>query len=159
MKGRKMSKDTRAPRVGRQAGAAGADLHPPGQVAERARNGIRDAAARAYRGENSGLLLMVMLAAVVIFGILLRDTTFLGSSNLLSIVETTTAVTVMAVPTVFVICSGEIDLSFATVVPVSAYVSALLLQHNNIVIAILGGLAFGALVGLINGAVTVWFKI
>jgi ribose transport system permease protein len=126
---------------------------------DRWRQGARDIAARAYRGENSGLLLLVMIATVVIFGILLRDTTFLGSSNLLSIVETTTAVTVMAVPTVFVICSGEIDLSFATVVPVSAYVSALLLQHNNIVIAILGGLAFGALVGLINGAVTVWFKI
>src|SRR5579875_1772875 len=160
MKGRKMSKDTRAPRVWRQAGAAGADLHPPGQVAERARNGIRDAAARAYRGENSGLLLMVMLAAVVIFGILLRDTTFLSWSNLISIVETTTAITVMAVPTVFVICSGEIDLSFSAVVPVSAYIGAVLLAHGwGIALAIVTALAFGAGVGLINGLVTVIFRI
>lgn len=124
------------------------------------RQGARDIAARAYRGENSGLLLLVMLVTVAIFGILLRDTSFLGTSNLVSIVETTTAVTVMAVPTVFVICSGEIDLSFATVVPVSAYVAAIMLEHHYpIPLAVLGALGFGAGVGLINGAVTVGFKI
>jgi ribose transport system permease protein len=127
--------------------------------ADRWRQGARDIVGRAYRGENSGLLLLVMIATVVVFGILLRDTTFLSTSNLLSIIETTTAVTVMAVPTVFVICSGEIDLSFATVVPCAAYVAALILEHGNIVVAILAGLGFGAVVGLINGAVTVWFKI
>jgi ribose transport system permease protein len=126
---------------------------------DRWRQGARDIAGRAYRGENSGLLLLVMIVTVVIFGVLLRDTTFLGSSNLLSIIETTTAVTVMAVPTVFVICCGEIDLSFYVVVPCAAYVTALMLQHHNIVIAIVAGIAFGAGVGLVNGAVTVWFKI
>lgn len=126
----------------------------------RLRTGVKDAAARAYRGENSGLLLVVMIGVVVVFGILLRDTTFLGASNLLSIVETTTAVSVMAVPTVFVICSGEIDLSFATVVPVSAYIAAIFLEHNRgVLLAIIFALGFGALVGLINGVVTVVFGI
>jgi len=75
-------------------------------------------------------------------------------------VETTTAVTVMAVPLVFVVCSGEIDLSFATVVPVSAYIAAIMLQdHRGIIVAILASVGFGAAVGLINGAVTVWFQI
>jgi ribose transport system permease protein len=143
---------------------------PPGQTTSwepaeedlglRLRTGIRDAAGRAYRGENSGLLLIVMIGVVVIFGILLRDTSFLGASNLVSIVETTTAVSVMAVPTVFVICSGEIDLSFATVVPVSAYIAAIFLEHHRgIPLAVITALAFGALVGLINGFVTVVFRI
>lgn len=133
---------------------------PQNELAERLRNGIRDTAARTYRGENSGLLLIVMIAVVVIFGILLRDTSFLSGSNLISIVETTTAVTVMAVPTVFVICSGEIDLSFATVVPVSAYIAADFLMHNRgIPLAVITALAFGAGVGLVNGLVTVAFKI
>jgi ribose transport system permease protein len=132
----------------------------PAQFSDRLGQGVRDIAARAYRGENSGLLLVVMLAVVVIFGILLRDTGFLASSNLISIVETTTAVSVMAVPTVFVICSGEIDLSFATVVPVSAYIAAIFLEHNRgIPLAVLVAVAFGAGVGLINGIVTVVFKI
>lgn len=131
-----------------------------GQLGDRLSQGLRDVAARAYRGENSGLLLVVMIAVVAIFGILLRDTGFLAASNLISIVETTTAVSVMAVPTVFVICSGEIDLSFATVVPVSAYIAAIFLQHHRgIPLAIIVALAFGAAVGLINGVVTVAFKI
>lgn len=126
---------------------------------DRWRQGAHDVAARAYRGENSGLLLLVMIATVTIFGILLRDTSFIGLSNLVSIVGTTTPVTVMAVPMVFVICSGEIDLSFATVVPVAAYVAAILLQHHNILVAVLGALGFGAAVGLVNGIVTVGFGI
>lgn len=143
---------------------------PPGQATSwdpaeedlglRLRTSVRDAAARAYRGENSGLLLVVMIGVVVVFGILLRDTTFLGASNLVSIVEATTAVSVMAVPTVFVICSGEIDLSFATVVPVSAYIAAIFLEHHRgIPLAVICALGFGVLVGLINGVVTVVFRI
>ncbi|GEM_PF-85201 len=160
MKGRKMTKNPRALQEGRQAEAAGAELEQPNPMAERVRDGIRDAAARAYRGENSGLLLIVMLAVVVIFGILLRDTAFLSWSNLVSIVETTAAVTVMAVPTVFVVCSGEIDLSFSTVVPVSAYIAAVMLAHGwGIALAVVTACAFGAGAGLINGLVTVIFQI
>jgi ribose transport system permease protein len=159
MKGRKMAKNQRTLQVGQQP-AGGAQLAPDNQLADRLRSGVRDTAARAYRGENSGLLLVVMVAVVVVFGILLRETTFLSWSNLISIVESTTAVTVMAVPTVFVVCSGEIDLSFNTVVPVSAYIAAILLSHHlGIPLAVITALAFGAGVGLINGLVTVIFRI
>jgi ribose transport system permease protein len=155
-----MAKNPRTLQAGRQAGTDGSSPEPDNQLAERLRNGFRDTAARAYRGENSGLLLVVMLAVVVVFGILLRDTTFLSGSNLISIVESTTAVTVMAVPTVFVICSGEIDLSFSTVVPVSAYIAAIVLSHHQgIPLAVILALAFGAGAGLINGLVTVTFRI
>lgn len=155
-----MPKITRTLHAGQQISGDGPDLTPRNELADRFRNGIRDSAARAYRGENSGLLLVVMLAVVIIFGILLRETAFLSGSNLISIVQTTTAVTVMAVPTVFVICSGEIDLSFSTVVPVSAYIAAVFLGHHwGIPLAVIAALGFGAGVGLINGMVTVLFQI
>jgi len=129
-------------------------------TSDRWRGAGRDVLARAYRGENSGLLFVVLIVTVAVFGFLLRDTTFLSSSNLLSIVETTTAVTVMAVTTVFVICTGEIDLSFATVIPVSAYIAAICLEHHQpVIVAVVAALGFGAAVGLVNGAVTVFFKI
>jgi ribose transport system permease protein len=158
MRGRKNVKSSLQP--GRQAPDDARDPADGGQFTDRLGQSFRDVAARAYRGENSGLLLVVMLAVVVIFGILLRNTSFIGGSNLISIVETTTSVSVMAVPTVFVICSGEIDLSFATVVPVSAYIAAIFLEHNlSPVLAVVAAIGFGALVGLINGLVTVLFKI
>jgi ribose transport system permease protein len=158
MRGRKNVKSSLQP--GRQAPDDARDPADGGQFTDGLGQSFRDVAARAYRGENSGLLLVVMLAVVVIFGILLRNTSFIGGSNLISIVETTTSVSVMAVPTVFVICSGEIDLSFATVVPVSAYIAAIFLEHNlSPVLAVVAAIGFGALVGLINGLVTVLFKI
>ncbi len=71
----------------------------------------------------------------------------------------TAAITVMAVPTVFVIASRELDLSIAAVVPVSAFVAALTLQHHNMVVAVAASLGVGVGVGLVNGLITVIFKI
>lgn len=112
----------------------------------------------ASRGENSGLLVVVMVAVIAIFGFFLRDLGFLSSSNLLSIVRTTTTITVMAVPTVFVICSGEIDLSIASVVSVASLIAASVMQDHGLVLAVLAALGFGAGVGLLNGVVTVGLK-
>lgn len=160
MKGRKMAKNPRPVQATRPQPLDSAVPDSRGPLSERLRNSFQDTAARAYRGENSGLLLLVMVIVVVVFAILLRETTFLSWSNLVSIVETTTAVTVMAVPTVFVICSGEIDLSFNAVVPVSAYIAAVFLSHNiPLPVAVITALAFGVGVGLINGLVTVIFRI
>lgn len=115
---------------------------------------------RTYRGDNSGILIGAMVVVVAIFAILLRHDGFLSSSNLLSIVRISTTITVMAVPTVFVICAGEIDLSIASIVAVSALITAVLLQWNyNFVVAALAGVAFGAVTGLVNGLVTVGLRI
>jgi ribose transport system permease protein len=113
---------------------------------------------RAYRGENSGILILVVAICITVFAILNRNTAYLSKDNLLSITRQTAPVTVMAIPTVFVICAGEIDLSFASVVPVAAFITALLMDHG-IVFAVLVGLLFGAGVGLVNGLITIFFKI
>jgi ribose transport system permease protein len=120
---------------------------------------IRGALLRAYRGENAGALVLVMLVIIGIFAVALRDTSYFTSTNFLNIVRQTSAITVMAVPTVFVISSGEMDLSIAAVVPVSAFICALLLPDYGPIIAPIVALAFGAFVGFINGSLTTRFRI
>ena len=80
--------------------------------------------------------------------------------NLLSIVRVSTTITIMSVATVFVLCAGEIDLSVASIVPVSALIAAVALQDDyNFIVSALIGVGFGALVGLANGLVVVFFRI
>ena len=126
---------------------------------QRVGESLRDALIRAYRGENSGALILVMLVVIAIFAVMLRETTYLSTTNFLGIVRQTAAITIMAVPTVFVISSGEIDLSIAAVVPVAAFLAALLLPDYGIVPSVLVALVFGTAVGFINGIITVRFRI
>ena len=115
---------------------------------------------RAYSGENAGILILAMLIIVGIFGVLLRDEGFLDTSNVLNIIRLSATITVMAIAVVFVISSGEIDLSIASVIPVAALIAAVLMSwHYNILLAALAAIAFGGAVGLVNGLVTVGFRI
>lgn len=114
----------------------------------------------AYRGDNPGLLIGAMLIVIAIFAYLLRDTGFMSPINLLNIVRISTTITIMAIPTVFVLCAGEIDLSIASVVPVAALITAVLLSWGyNFVLAALIGVLFGAGVGFLNGLAVVFFRI
>jgi ribose transport system permease protein len=114
----------------------------------------------AYRGDNPGILIGAMLVVIGIFAYLLRDTGFMSPTNLLSIVRVSTTITIMAIPTVFVLCAREIDLSIASIVPVAALITAVLLSWNyNFLLAALTGVLFGAGVGFLNGLTVVFFKI
>lgn len=132
---------------------------PTSTLLQRLQGSLRETLIRAYRGENSGALILVMLVVIGIFAVMLRETTYLSTSNFLGIIRQTAAITIMAVPTVFVIASGEIDLSIAAVVPVAAFLAALLLPEYGLVLAVLASVAFGAAVGFVNGIVTVRFGI
>ena len=109
---------------------------------------------------SSTILLLVVVGIVGVFWYLLRDTGFMSMSNLLNIVRATTVISVMAVATVYVISSGEIDLSFASVPPLAGYVAALMLRGDwPIVVAVAAALGTGALIGLINGLIAVGFRV
>src|SRR5271168_4630836 len=126
----------------------------------RLRRWVGTVAWGAYRGDNPGILIGAMLILIAIFAYLLRDTGFMSPINLLSIVRVSTTITIMAVAIVFVLCVGEIDLSIASIVPVSALITALLLSWNyNFLLAALIGVLFGAGVGFLNGLAVVFFKI
>jgi len=114
----------------------------------------------AYRGDNPGILIGSMLVVIAVFAYLLRDTGFMSPMNMLSIVRVSTTITIMAIAMVFVLCAGEIDLSIASIIPVSALITALALQWEyNFVLSALLGIAFGAGVGFLNGLAVVFFKI
>lgn len=129
-------------------------------VSVHARRWMGSIAWGAYRGDNPGILIASMLLVIAVFAYVLRDTGFMSTINMLSIVRVSATITIMAVATVFVLCAGEIDLSIASIVPVSALVAAVALQQDyHFVIAALAGVCFGACVGLMNGLAIVFFRI
>ena len=126
----------------------------------RLRRSVGMVAWGAYRGDNPGLLIGAMLIVIAVFAYLLRNTGFMAPINLLNIVRISTTITIMAIPMVFVLCAGEIDLSIASIVPVAALITAVLLSWDyNFLLAALIGVLFGAGVGFLNGLAVVFFRI
>ena len=96
----------------------------------------------------------VYVGFVLIFAVMavtLRGDGFLDPQNLYNILLQTTPITVMAVGAVFVLSTGEIDLSIGAVVALSALTSAVTLRDHGLVPGLLAGLAVGLVVGLVNG--------
>jgi len=91
------------------------------------------------------------LLIALILGITQHGNGFLTRQNLINILLQTAPITVMAVGSVFVLSTGEIDLSLGAVVALSALVSAVELRDHGLIAGVLAGLAAGAAVGLVNG--------
>jgi Ribose/xylose/arabinose/galactoside ABC-type transport systems, permease components len=98
-------------------------------------------------------LLGVVLALVLIMITLSMTTgTFFTGSNLSNIARQSVWVGVMAVGMVFVLGTEGIDLSVGSVLSLTGVVvAAIITSGYNIFLALILGLAFGVLVGLING--------
>lgn len=89
--------------------------------------------------------------ALVLFAILVPDR-FLSLYNLKTVATQTVIVGLGAIGMTFVMASGGIDLSIGSVVALASVVVALLLKSGaSPLVALLGGVAAGALVGAING--------
>jgi len=94
------------------------------------------------------------IAIFIFFSITLFNKGFLSGQNLLNITRQTAMISIMAIGTTFVLSSGEIDLSIGSIVALSALITALLLRMNlNMWLAVLGGLAVGAIIGFLNGII------
>jgi len=96
----------------------------------------------------------VYIAFLLIFAVMaitLRNDGFLDAQNLLNIVLQTAPITVMAVGAVFVLSTGEIDLSIGAVVALAALISAVELREHGLIVGIAAGVLTGLVVGLING--------
>ncbi|NQT65969.1 MAG: ABC transporter permease [Actinobacteria bacterium] len=92
---------------------------------------------------------------VIFFSILLRDRGFLSFSNLMNILRQTAVISIMAVGMTFAIVAGDIDLSIGATVALSALVTGILLRMQcPTILAVLGGLGVGLIIGLFNGLVT-----
>lgn len=85
---------------------------------------------------------------------------FLTPTNLANIVITAAPITVMALGAVFVLSSGEIDLSIGSTVAVSALTSAVTLQATGQWwLGALAGLGTGLAIGLVNGVFVTYVRL
>ena len=96
---------------------------------------------------------------LVTFSVILHDDGFLSSSNLLNIGRQAAPIAVMAVGMSFALAAGEIDLSVGSVVALSSLVAAEIVGNHGFVAGTIAALAAAALVGLVNGLITVKVRI
>lgn len=126
-------------------------LHaPPENASHKApRNSDHTALALAKRASRQAGLVGVVLVLVLGFG--LARPIFLEGGNLLNILLQSSVVGLLALGQTFVLITGGIDLSIGSIVAVTAVSSGLLSLHNPPLVAVVGGVAVGALAGLLNG--------
>ena len=93
------------------------------------------------------------------FSIVLRDSGFLTTRNLLNIVQQTAPVTVMAVGMVFVLTAGEIDLSIGSIVAISALLAAIVLRTDAWIAGAAAGLVAGSVIGAANGVLVAFVRL
>lgn len=95
----------------------------------------------------------------VAFAIVLRNDGFLTPFNLFNIVNQSAPTTVMAVGMVFVLTSGEIDLSIGSIVAVAALLAGVVLRDWSWPIGLIAGLGAGAVIGALNGALVAYGRL
>ena len=99
------------------------------------------------------------LAIFLFFAITLGDHGFLSLRNLSNIFLQTAPATVMAIGVVFVLSAGEIDLSFGSIVAVSALAAALALSEYPLPLGVAAGLGAGLAIGFVNGVLVAYARL
>src|SRR5882672_5502228 len=101
--------------------------------------------------EQAGMMI-VLAALVAVFGITIHN--FFSLDNLGSLLRSVSTVGIISCTMLFCLASGNFDLSVGTVVPCAGVVAAVMInKSDSILIGVVAGLGFGALVGLLNGVV------
>ena len=98
-------------------------------------------------------------AVFILFAVLLSDSGFTSTNNLLNIFRQTATISIMAVAMTYVIAAAEIDLSIGSVAGLSAVVSAMTIDSFGLIPGIAAGLAVGAVAGAISGGLVAWLKV
>ncbi len=100
-----------------------------------------------------------LIVMIVAFSI--ASPNFLQFNNVVGILLATAVNGVLALGVTFVIISGGIDLSIGTVMTLSAVMTGVLITNMDlpVPVGIVGGVATGALAGLVNGILIARFKI
>ena len=99
-----------------------------------------------------GLIGAIIACAAVFDGL---NTAFLSTGNVLNIFKTTSSLAVVSLGELVVLLVGEIDLSVGSLYGIGAMVTGLLWVNGTpFVLALLAGLATGAVGGIVNGLVT-----
>ena len=102
------------------------------------------------------VLVLVVLVVVVSF----TNSTFYSANNIINVLRSTSFVFIIGIAVTFVLITGGLDLSVGRVMAMSGILSAMAAQSGmNLGICILAGLAFGFVIGLLNGLLIVKLNI
>jgi ribose transport system permease protein len=106
----------------------------------------------ALRQQLQQILAFASLIAIMAF-FTLADPNFLTWSNITGILLSTAVIGILALGTTFVIITGGIDLSLGTGMTLASVMTAVFLVNFGLpfAVGVIGGILFGALMGLING--------
>jgi simple sugar transport system permease protein len=116
-------------------------------------------AVDAFARRREASVLVVAIGLVVYFQV--STPIFLTSDNLRNIAQATAPTAIVAVGIVFLLVSGEIDISVGMVAALAPYLMHYAIDFYGIpaVPAILLALAIAAVVGLVNGVITTRLKV
>jgi D-xylose transport system permease protein len=131
---------------------------PAARIEERRYNHRR--ALEAIAGQYRFVPVLLMLAVIWAF-FTTQNSAFLGSRNLTGLLVQIVVTATIALGIVFVLLLGEIDLSVAANSGASATLTAILVvdHHWSAWLAVLAGVAVGAAIGLVQGAIVTQFGV
>ena len=116
---------------------------------------------RVRSGDSGALPVILGLVAIVVY-FQARSSLFLSAGNLVNLIEQAAWIVTLGMAEVFVLLLGEIDLSIGFSSVIGAVFTAWLLVPPNPApwpLAVLVGLAFPALYGLIQGVIITWLRL
>jgi ribose transport system permease protein len=105
-----------------------------------------------------GIIYLIFVLLVLLFTIL-QGKDFLSLFNIMNLLRQTAMISIMAVGMTFVLSAGEIDLSVASVIALSALVTSMVLKSSNILFGVAAGIATGLIVGLFNGSIVAFVRV
>jgi ribose transport system permease protein len=135
------------------------ELVPQATAAPAGQADTRSILQHLVRGERPYMLYVAFVIMLIVFS--MASPWFLSVDNFLNIGRQTTLVSIIAVGMTFVIISRQIDLSVASTLALSGMSAALAMSfvYNSWIVGALAGLGTGALIGLINGVLTMQLAI
>ncbi|WP_372892713.1 ABC transporter permease [Rhodosalinus sp.] len=112
-----------------------------------------------YQFERFGLV-VVWLAFIALFGVL-RPDTFLTWSNFSTIFGSEAVLVIVTLGIIIPLTAGDFDLSIAQTLTLVSMATALLDARLDVPLWLVLpiGLGIGALVGVVNGAITIYFRV
>jgi ribose transport system permease protein len=109
------------------------------------------------RLQGQGLILILALVFVIMWH---SSPYFLSTDNLLTAASVVSILGVMAVAETLIIIAAEIDISIGSVMAVtSVLIGSLVAKGMNVWVAVAVALLLAGGIGLVNGILTVWFRI
>ena len=113
-----------------------------------ARKSLGDMALRLLLKPEAGIAIVLVVLAVLIT---IANPAFATPSNLLNLLRSVAIIGIVAVGMTYVMIVGELDLSVASTLALSAVTGALMTEYFIWPVAVFIGLLTGALAGLVNG--------